>query len=61
MHAFWYNDALMLQPENVDERRALNLLLKGLKVGRPLELDGPTTDTELRLSRQPARPNTSSD
>jgi hypothetical protein len=40
---FWHQGGLHVHPESKREGQLLGELLNGLKVGKPPELDGPTT------------------
>lgn len=42
MRVFWHQGGLHIQPEGKRESHLLGELLKGLKVERPPEIDGPT-------------------
>ena len=43
MRVFWHQGGLHIHPESKREGQLLGELLNDLKVGRPPELDGPTT------------------
>lgn len=43
MRIFWHQGGLQVHPEGKREGQLLGELFKGLTVGRPPELDGPTS------------------